>query len=277
MLINGVIMLKKETLGIIGGGQMAEALLRGIINAELLRSDTIKVAEPILERREYLQKHYGISVTDSPKELAGSSSMVILAIKPQVMETVLNNYKKYLTTNHLLISIAAGIRIKMIEKSLQGKIRIIRVMPNTPALVLAGASALCGNELSSSEDMKKAVRLFSSLGICVELSEDLLDAVTGLSGSGPGYVFTFIEAMIDGGVLVGLPRAVARQLVLQTVYGSAKLALETGENVSVLKEKVTSPGGTTISGIYALEESGMRGAIMSAVEMATERSRELGQ
>ena len=154
--------------------------------------------------------------------------------------------------------------------------RLIRVMPNTPALVLAAATAFSANALATTEDRELAGALFSAVGRCVEVPEAQLDAVTGLSGSGPGYVFTLIEALIDGGVLVGLPRPVAEQLVLQTVYGSAKLALETGEHPAVLKGKVTSPGGTTIAGIQALEEGGVRGTIMAAVEAATKRSRELG-
>ncbi|MCI5159643.1 MAG: pyrroline-5-carboxylate reductase, partial [Candidatus Electrothrix sp. AUS1_2] len=147
----------------------------------------------------------------------------------------------------------------------------------TPALVLAGASAMSGNENIRQEDMEIAQQIFSSVGICIELNENLLDAVTGLSGSGPGYVFTFLEAMIDGGVLSGLPRPVAEQLALQTLYGSAKLALETREPAAVLKGKVTSPGGTTITGIQVLEEGGLRGTVMTVVEAATERSKALGQ
>ncbi len=149
-------------------------------------------------------------------------------------------------------------------------------MPNTPALVLEGASALSGNDHVSTDDIENGIEIFSAVGTCVELPESMLDAVTGLSGSGPGYVFTFMEALIDGGVLAGIPRPIAEKLVLQTVYGSAKLALETGEHPAVLKGKVTSPGGTTIAGIRVLEEAGVRGALMAAVDCATKRSQELG-
>jgi len=176
-----------------------------------------------------------------------------------------------------VISIAAGVTIAQLEKGLGRSRAIIRVMPNTPALVLAAASALSGNTHVGKAEMEIARQIFSAVGTCVEVPENLLDAVTGLSGSGPGYVFTFIEAMIDGGVLAGIPRPVAEQLVLQTVYGSARLALETGEPAAVLKGRVTSPGGTTITGLQVLEEAGLRGTVMTAVEAATDRSRELGE
>jgi pyrroline-5-carboxylate reductase len=149
-------------------------------------------------------------------------------------------------------------------------------MPNTPSLVLAGAAAFSSNQQATAQDREVAMALLTAIGTCVEVPEHLLDAVTGLSGSGPGYVLTFIEALIDGGVLAGLPRPIAEQLVVQTVLGSAKLAQETGEHPAILKGKVTSPGGTTIAGLHVLEEGALRGLVMSAVEAATERSRELG-
>ncbi len=255
---------------------MGEALVRGMIKAELVTAEKIMVAEPDSSRQQYLTSQYGIGVTTEPGELASFAEVVVLAVKPQIMEPVLQQYVAHLDENHLIISIAAGVTIAAMERLLGESARIIRVMPNTPALVLAGASALSGNRRVSEEDMETARSIFSAVGICVEVAENLLDAVTGLSGSGPGYVFTFIEAMVDGGVLAGLPRPVAEQLVLQTVYGSARLALETGEAASVLKGRVTSPGGTTITGIQVLEEAGIRGTVMTAIEAATERSRDLG-
>ncbi len=266
-----------KTIGLVGGGQMGEALVRGIIESGLLAAERITVAEPFAQRRDYLLATYGVGVTESASELAATCSLLILAVKPQVMNPVLALYNKNITAEHLVISIAAGVTLAQLEKGLGSEKRIIRVMPNTPALVLAAASGLSGNANVSPEDMERALEVFSAVGTCVEVPESLLDAVTGLSGSGPGYVFTFIEAMIDGGVLAGIPRPVAEKLVLQTVYGSAKLALETGEPAAVLKGRVTSPGGTTITGIQVLEESGLRGAVMTAVEAATERSRELGK
>jgi pyrroline-5-carboxylate reductase len=235
------------------------------------------VAEPFAERRKYLEATYRITVTDKADELAGNSRVVILAVKPQIVDPVLEQYRELLGREHLIISIAAGVSIAQLEKGLGSSRSIIRVMPNTPALVLAAASALSGNGNVSEEEMQLGLQIFSAVGTCVEVPENLLDAVTGLSGSGPGYVFTFIEAMIDGGVLAGIPRPVAEQLVLQTVYGSARLALETGEPAAVLKGRVTSPGGTTITGLQVLEQAGLRGAVMTAVEAATNRSRELGE
>ncbi len=266
-----------ESIGLVGGGQMGEALVRGMIESGLIAADRIIVAEPFEERRAYLKKTYQIKTTDKPEVMAADSSVVILAIKPQIMEPVLSSYSEFLTGEHLVISIAAGVTLGQIEKGLGQDMRIIRVMPNTPALVLAGASALSGNKNLHVDDMKVGLRIFSAVGVCVEVPENMQDAVTGLSGSGPGYVFTFLEAMIDGGVLAGIPRPVAEQLALQTLYGSAKLALESGEPAAVLKGRVTSPGGTTITGIQTLEEAGLRGTVMAAIKAATERSRELGK
>jgi len=170
----------------------------------------------------------------------------------------------------------AGVTLQALAGCLNDSVRLIRAMPNTPALVLAAATAFSPNQRATVQDRHVATAIFSAVGSCAEVPESQLDAVTGLSGSGPGYVFTFIEAMIDGGVLAGLPRPTAEQLVLQTVYGSAKLALETGDHPAVLKGKVTSPGGTTIAGIQVLEDGALRGVVMGAIEAATERSRELG-
>jgi pyrroline-5-carboxylate reductase len=264
-------------IGLVGGGQMGEALVRGVIESGVLPADRIMVAEPFADRRKYLEATYSIQATESSVELADSCRVVILAVKPQIMDLVLAQYRGHLGTDHLVISIAAGVTIGQLEGGLGQDMRIIRVMPNTPALVLAGASGLSGNRNLAETDMDIGLQIFSAVGTCVEVPENLLDAVTGVSGSGPGYVFTFIEAMIDGGVLAGIPRPIAEQLVLQTVYGSAKLALETGEPAAVLKGRVTSPGGTTITGLQVLEEAGLRGTVMTAIEAATARSRELGQ
>lgn len=270
-------MSRFDSIGIVGGGQMGEALVRGMLNADLLRSDNIVVAEPDGDRRVHLRKKYSINVTEDAAELSDSCSIIILAVKPQIMGMVLGQYKSLVNDSHLIISIAAGVTIKTIEVGLGENVRVVRVMPNTPVFVQEGASALSPNSHVTVDDMDAAMNIFSAVGTCVQVNESQLDAVTGLSGSGPGYVFAFIEAMIDGGVLSGLPRPVAEKLVLQTVYGSAKLAMESGESPAVLKGSVTSPGGTTISGLHILEEAGFRGAIMSAVEAATDRSRELGE
>jgi pyrroline-5-carboxylate reductase len=265
-----------QKIGMIGGGQMGEALIRGMIESGLTTGKNITVVEPMTKRREYLETTYQINGVETAVELAANSSVIILALKPQIMQPVLRQYSVHLTPEHLLISIAAGITLAQLAQGAGDNMRIIRVMPNTPALVLAGASALSGNQNIKQQDMETAQQIFAAVGTCVEVPENLLDAVTGLSGSGPGYVFTFLEAMIDGGVLTGIPRPVAEQLALQTLYGSAKLALESNEPAAVLKGKVTSPGGTTITGLQVLEEAGLRGTVMKAVQAATERSKELG-
>lgn len=265
-----------ESIGFVGGGQMAEAMIRGMVESGLVHPDKVMVAEPTSTRCELLQSRYGITCTTDPAVLCANAQVVVLAIKPQLAAQVLKAYHPHLSDRHLLISIMAGVPLSTLAELLGASLRLIRVMPNTPALVLAAATAFSPNQLASENDRALAQALFSAVGSCVEVPESQLDAVTGLSGSGPGYVFTFIEAMIDGGVLAGLPRPVAEQLVLQTVYGSAKLALETGEHPAVLKGKVTSPGGTTIAGIQVLEEGALRGVVMAAVEAATLRSRELG-
>jgi pyrroline-5-carboxylate reductase len=265
-----------ESIGLVGGGQMGEALIRGIIKSGLLKADKIMVAEPYAERRQYLESTYGIQVTESSVQLAEQCAIIILAVKPQIMDMVLGQYRDSLTS-HLVISIAAGVTLAQLEKGLGSDRRIVRVMPNTPCLVLAGASALSGNSNTQSDDIAAGLAVFSAVGTCVEVPESMLDAVTGLSGSGPGYVFTFLEAMIDGGVLAGIPRPIAEQLAVQTLHGSAKLALETGEPAAVLKGRVTSPGGTTITGLQVMEEAGLRGTVMTAVDAAAKRSKELGR
>ncbi len=264
------------SIGFIGGGQMAEAMIRGILASGLASPAKVVVAEPNPSRCDMLSRQYAVACTADPQALCSRCQVIVLAVKPQMATTVLSAYRPYLEEQHLVISIMAGVTLAALAQLLGGSRRLIRVMPNTPALVLAAATAFSANSLATAEDRELAGALFSAVGRCVEVPEEQLDAVTGLSGSGPGYIFTLIEALIDGGVLVGLPRPVAEQLVLQTVYGSAKLALETGEHPAVLKGKVTSPGGTTIAGIQALEEAGVRGTIMAAVEAATKRSRELG-
>ncbi len=264
------------SIGFVGGGQMAEAMIRGVLASGLVSPSKIMVAEPTTNRCELLQGQYGVACTTQPEVLSAQCEVLVLAIKPQLAAQVLATYQPHLGDRHLVISIMAGVSLDKLAALLGQSRRLIRVMPNTPALVLAAATAFSPNKQATDADRAIAQALFSAVGSCVEVPESQLDAVTGLSGSGPGYVFTFIEAMIDGGVLAGLPRPAAEQLVLQTVYGSAKLALESGEHPAVLKGKVTSPGGTTIAGIQALEEGALRGVVMAAVEAATVRSRELG-
>jgi pyrroline-5-carboxylate reductase len=265
-------------LGFVGGGQMAEALVRGVLQAGLMAAEQIVVVDPSLERRQLLAERYGVVVAEDASLVWAQCRVVILAVKPQIIAGMLQGSLGEITAEHLLISIAAGIPLAFLEGILAATgCRLIRVMPNTPALVLKGASALSPGRGVSAGDMALASSIFAAVGTSVVLEEAYLDAVTGLSGSGPAYVFTFLEALTDAGVKVGLARSVAQDLVLQTVLGSVLLAMETGEHPAELKAMVTSPGGTTIAGLHELEKGAFRAVIMNAVESAVNRSRELGR
>ncbi len=266
-----------KEIGCIGGGQMGEALIKGLLKAKLCRAQSLIVAEPDPMRRKYLESTYAVETCDVPQFVWQKSTTVLLAVKPQVMQIVLAASKPHIAADHLLITIAAGLPIAFYERMLDGNThKIIRVMPNTPALVLEGVSAICRNAQVTEDDLQKAMAIFGAVGKTVVLEEHYLDAVTGLSGSGPAYVFTFIEALIDAGLKTGLPRDVAKTLAVQTVLGSARLMQEADEHPAVLRSKVTSPGGTTIAGLHVLEKAGFRGIIMDAVEAAADRATELG-
>ncbi|MCF6154778.1 MAG: pyrroline-5-carboxylate reductase [Candidatus Brocadia sp.] len=267
----------KEKIGFIGGGKMGEALSKGIINAKLNTPDNIMVSDVIAERCKLLNKEIGIKTTQNNKDVVSFADVIILAIKPQMMNEVLSNLKNDITPRHLVVSIAAGIPIRFIESRLQAGIRIIRVMPNTPCLIGASATAFALGKCATDADGQLVFHLFNAVGRVFQLDEKYLDAVTGLSGSGPAYVYMFIEALSDGGVKMGLPRDVATILAAQTVLGAAKMVLETGQHPAQLKDAVTSPGGTTIEGISKLEDSGLRSAMINAVEAATLKSKKLGE
>ena len=269
-------MLNNRKIGFIGGGNMAEALIRGLLAGGVPVAD-LSVADPLEMRRAFLAERYGIRVTGDNSSVAVESDVIFLSIKPQVAMTVLKDLGAALTPDKLLISIMAGIRTDAIEGACPSGTRTVRVMPNTPALVLKGASAIAPGAAATAEDTSLARRIFELVGKAWLVEEKLLDAVTGLSGSGPAYVLTFIEALSDAGVKNGLPRDVAAGLAVQTVAGTAQLVLETGEHPALLREKVTSPGGTTITGLHILEKEGFRGTVMNAVDAATNRSREMGQ
>jgi pyrroline-5-carboxylate reductase len=267
-----------KEIGFIGGGQMGEALVKGLLKAGLYKTESIILAEPNAPRREYLESTYGIETSETADPVWKACDTVLLAVKPQIMTGVLASAKKLLRKTHLLITIAAGLPIAAYERLLDNeKQKIIRVMPNTPALILEGASAICCNSHVTTEELQKASAIFNAMGKAVILDEPYLDAVTGLSGSGPAYVFTFVEALIDAGLKTGLTREVAETLTLQTVLGSVKLMLENKEHPAVLRSRVTSPGGTTIAGLHVLEKNGFRGIIMDAVEKAADRATELGK
>jgi pyrroline-5-carboxylate reductase len=273
--------LKSKKIGFIGGGNMAEALIKGLLSASFIEAKSLKVADVSSERREWLHKEYHVKITDDNCDLAKKCDIIVLAVKPQAVKSVLEEIVDCIDDNKLVISIAAGIPIKTITESLnpdgRKKLGVVRTMPNTPALVHEGVTALAVNGNVSAGDLKVAHRIFQAVGKTVDVSEAALDAVTGLSGSGPAYIFMIIEALSDAGVKMGLSRDVANILTLQTVLGSAKLALESGKHPGELKDQVTSPGGTTISGLHTLEEGGLRTTLMNAVEAATKRSQWLGQ
>ncbi len=264
-------------VGFIGAGKMATALARGLVASGFTTADQIVACDVVAAARKDFAEATQARVVDSNSQVASASDIIVLAVKPQQMSGVLADLKSQLTSQHLVISIAAGISIKSMLAGLGEKTRLVRVMPNTPCLVGASASGFAIGGSASSEDAALVEKLLSSVGLAVAVDEKLLDAVTGLSGSGPAYVYQIIEALSDGGVRVGLPRDVATKLAAQTLLGAAKMVLETGQHPGALKDAVTSPGGTTIAGLHALERGGLRASLMNAVEAATNRSKELGQ
>jgi pyrroline-5-carboxylate reductase len=267
----------KEKIGFIGGGKMGEALCKGIIKAELSSADNIIMSDVVAERCKFLHQEMGVKTTQNNKDVVSFADVIVVAVKPQLMGEVLNNVKNDITGRHLVVSIAAGIPIKFIESRLLPGARIVRVMPNTPCLVSASATAYALNKYATNVDSQLVSRIFSAVGKAFQLDEKYLDAVTGLSGSGPAYVYMFIEALSDGGVKMGLPRDVATVLAAQTVLGAAKMVLETGQHPAQLKDAVTSPGGTTIEGISKLEEGGLRSTLINTVEAAALKSKKLGE
>ena len=269
--------IKGRKVGFIGAGNMGEALIKGLVAANLVPAKAIYASDVRLEALRALEQRYGVQLTQDNAELVSQVDVVILSVKPQIMAAVLGQIAPAVTRQKLLISIAAGVPTKTIRAGLGKEARLIRVMPNTPALVLAGVTAIAKAQGLEPGDLDVAAEIFGAVGRVVTLDEELMDAVTGLSGSGPAYVAIVIESLADGGVLMGLDRATAMTLATQTVLGTARLALETGMHPGALKDMVSSPGGTTIAGLAALEESGVRHAFIKAVERATLRSRELGR
>ncbi len=265
-----------KKIAFLGGGNMAEALIKGLIAAETAIPGHILVTDVSVDRLAHLQKTYGV-MRKGNVEAAREADIIILSVKPQVIERVLAEIAPAVDDTKLVISIAAGIVLARIEKALQESSHVVRVMPNTPALVLAGAAALAGGKNATSDDLALTQSIFNSVGRAVIVEEKLMDAVTGLSGSGPAYVFMIIDALSDAGVKAGLPRPLALELAAQTVYGAAKMVLETKEPPGKLRDMVTSPGGTTIEGLHALEKGKLHATLMNAVEAATARSRELGK
>ncbi|OLC38022.1 MAG: pyrroline-5-carboxylate reductase [Candidatus Rokubacteria bacterium 13_1_40CM_4_69_5] len=269
--------LKGKKVGFIGAGNMGEALIKGLVTANVVPAEAIWASDVRLERLKELDRQYGIQLAPNNGELVRQADVVIMAVKPQIMTPVLREIAPVLIKKKLMISIAAGVSTAKIRAVFGKDVRLIRVMPNTPALVLEGVTAIAKAEGLEPDDLDTAGEIFSAVGRVVVLEEELLDAVTGLSGSGPAYVALVIESLADGGVRMGLDRITAMTLATQTVLGAAKLLLDTGMHPGALKDMVSSPGGTSIAGIAALEEGGIRTTFIKAVERATLRSKELGQ
>jgi pyrroline-5-carboxylate reductase len=268
--------LKTKTLGFLGAGNMAGAIIDGLLHGKVLPPERILASDAKGERLDHLRHLRGIRTTHDNHELVRECDVIVLAVKPQVIDKVLSEVGGQVRGDQLIVSVAAGVPIEAIEGRLPPGSRVVRAMPNMPATVQAGATAVAGGAHASEADLRVARELFEAVGRVVTLDESLLDAVTGLSGSGPAYIMLIIEALADGGVKVGLHRDTALLLAAQTVFGSAKLLLETGEHPGRLKDMVTSPGGTAIAGLHTLESGALRKTLIDAVEVATKRAAELG-
>ncbi len=265
------------SIGFLGSGKMATALAKGWIQAGLANVEQVLAGDPVLASREGFTRDTGARSVADNRQVVEASDVIVLAVKPQNMAGLLSDIRSEITARHLVISIAAGIPLAQIAKQLGDKTRLVRVMPNTPCLVGASASAYCAGPAATVDDVRLVDRLLNSVGRAIAVPEKMLDAVTGLSGSGPAYVFVMIEALSDGGVRMGLPRDVATLLAAQTVFGAAKMLLETGLHAGTLRDMVASPGGTTIAGLHEIERGGLRGILMDAVQAATRRSAELAK
>jgi pyrroline-5-carboxylate reductase len=273
----GVVMAGPLAIGFLGAGQMATALAKGWIAAGILDLARGRASDPSSAARTAFEQATGLKSAADNREVVAGADVLVLAVKPQVMAAVLADVKPAVSSKHLVISIAAGWSLETLSAGLPVGTRIVRVMPNTPCLVGASAAAYSGALTATPDDKAKVHRLLAAVGTAVELPEFQLDAVTGLSGSGPAYVFVLIEALADGGVKAGLPRTVAQALAAQTVFGAAKMVLETGQHPAALKDAVASPAGTTIAGLATLERAGFRAALIDAVVAAADRASELGK
>lgn len=267
--------LKDLKTGFLGGGAMAEALISGLLSVGIVKPPDIFASDINANRLDYLEQKFGITRADNNTEVVNKADIVILSVKPIVVPLLLKEIAPAARTEQTFISIAAGITIEVIESSLNGPYPVVRVMPNTPCLLGEGASAVSAGKYAGREAVNRALAIFSAVGKAVEVQEPLLDCVTGLSGSGPAYMFLILEGFIDGAVRLGLQRDTARLLIAQTMLGASKMVLETGEHPGKLKDTVATPGGTTIAGLYTLEQGGIRACLMRAVEEAARRSSEL--
>ncbi len=269
-------MLRNKQIGFLGAGNMGEALIHGLLHGHLCRPEQIICSDVRSERLKAIREQYGVKGTSHNVEVVKQSDIVVLAVKPQIMKQVVEEVAKSLDLSKLIISIAAGVPLDAIEACARKELKLIRVMPNICVSVREGVSAIAGGKHATKEDLMMAKTIFDSVGKSLFIDESLLDAVTGLSGSGPAYIFLIIDALADAGVKVGLSRDDALVMASHTVLGAAKMMIETGEHPGKLKDMVTSPGGTAIAGLHTLEQGGVRTTLINAVEVATERSKVLG-
>ena len=265
----------KLTIGFLGAGKMAAALAKGFVKGGLVKPGQILASDPAEAARTAFVRETGARATAANAEAVKFGRVIVLAVKPGCVKELLAEVREQITPGHLVISIAAGVTLGQLEGNLGQGARVIRAMPNTPALLGASASAFARGRAATAEDAVLTQRLLAAVGLVFELKEPLLDAVTGLSGSGPAYIYAVIEALSDGGVAAGLPREVATKLAAQTALGGARMVLETGLHPGALKDMVTSPGGTTIEGLHELEKGGLRGVLISAVRAAAEKAGKL--
>lgn len=270
-------MLKNKKIAVIGAGHMGQALIGGLLQAKLIPSKNIVASRRNTEALEELRRRWGIHGSADNTKAASGADIIILAVKPQASGAVLDELAPVLSKNQMVLSLMAGITTASISKKLRSPCAVVRAMPNTPASVGAGATAMAAGAHAGEKELALAGAIFGSVGTAVVLPESAMDAVTGLSGSGPVYIFMVIEAMIDGGVKMGIPRAIARQLAAQTVFGAAKLVLETGKHPAILKDEVTTPAGTAINAIHTLEAKGLRSVLIDAIASATLRSQEISR
>ena len=266
--------MNRVSIGFLGAGKMATALARGVINAGVVSAGDVIASDPIGTAREAFAQATGAQVTERNSEVVAASDVVVIAVKPDQVVGLLGELSAdWNTGRHLVVSIAAGVTLARMEAAGPAGLRVIRVMPNTPALVGASASAFAVGSSATRADAQTVQQFLGSVGIALEVKEKLLDAVTGVSGSGPAYGFLMIEALADGGVAAGLPRDIAQRLAAQTLLGAAKMVLETGQHPGALKDAVCSPGGTTIEAIHALEKGGVRAALIGAVRVAADKAK----
>lgn len=264
-----------KKLGFIGCGNMGQAMMGGIIKAEVFSPEDIMVADINEKSLASVKERYGVCTTRNNVTIAQKSDIIILSVKPEIYPIIIDEIKNHVKEDVIIVTIAAGISLNKAEKMFERKLKIVRVMPNTPALVGEGMSALCPNDKVTEEELNDIIMIFESFGKAQIIEEDLIDVVTAISGSSPAYVFMFIEALADGAVFDGMPRDKAYKFAAQAILGSAKMVLDTGKHPGELKDMVCSPGGTTIAAVAALEEKGFRDAVIYGVKTCTQKSREM--